>query len=55
MDYSVFPSFTFFKNVILGADRLYDSIEDMIGYRPWPFMKCCWKYLTPAICTVSII
>uniref|UniRef100_A0A8C2JGH7 Transporter n=1 Tax=Cyprinus carpio TaxID=7962 RepID=A0A8C2JGH7_CYPCA len=40
---------------IYGADRLYDSIEDMIGYRPWPFMKCCWKYLTPAICTGTFI
>ncbi|XP_077429618.1 sodium- and chloride-dependent GABA transporter 2-like [Vanacampus margaritifer] len=34
-----------------GADRLYDNIKDMIGYRPWPFMKYCWQYLTPAICT----
>ncbi|ROL50721.1 Sodium- and chloride-dependent GABA transporter 2 [Anabarilius grahami] len=40
---------------VYGADRLYDSIEDMIGYRPWPFMKCCWKYLTPAICTGTFI
>lgn len=40
---------------ISGADRLYDSIEDMIGYRPWPYMKCCWKYLTPAICTGTFI
>ncbi|XP_056109764.1 solute carrier family 6 member 22, tandem duplicate 2 [Rhinichthys klamathensis goyatoka] len=40
---------------VYGADRLYDSIEDMIGYRPWPFMKCCWRYLTPAICTGTFI
>uniref|UniRef100_A0A672P5T8 Solute carrier family 6 member 22, tandem duplicate 2 n=1 Tax=Sinocyclocheilus grahami TaxID=75366 RepID=A0A672P5T8_SINGR len=40
---------------VYGADRLYDSIEDMIGYRPWPFMKCCWKYLTPAVCTGTFI
>lgn len=37
----------------LGADRLYDNIHDMIGYRPWSYMKYCWKYLTPAVCTVS--
>lgn len=36
-----------------GADRLYDNIHDMIGYRPLPFMKYCWQYVTPAICTVS--
>lgn len=38
---------------LLGADRLYDNIEDMIGYRPWPHMKLCWKYVTPIICIVS--
>lgn len=37
----------------LGADRLYDNIEDMIGYRPWPLMKICWLYITPAVCLVS--
>ncbi|XP_073809157.1 solute carrier family 6 member 22, tandem duplicate 2 isoform X5 [Danio rerio] len=40
---------------VYGADRHYDCVEDMIGYRPWPFMKCCWKYLTPAICTGTFI
>ncbi|KAA0712843.1 Sodium- and chloride-dependent GABA transporter 2 [Triplophysa tibetana] len=40
---------------VYGADRMYDGIEDMIGHRPWPFMKCCWKYLTPAICTGTFI
>lgn len=38
----------------VGADRLYDNVKDMIGYRPWPLMKYCWKYLAPVICTVSI-
>lgn len=38
---------------LLGADRLYDNIEDMIGFRPWPHMKFCWKYVTPVICIVS--
>lgn len=36
-----------------GADRLYDNIQDMIGYRPWPFMKYCWQFFTPALCIVS--
>ncbi|XP_067361878.1 sodium- and chloride-dependent GABA transporter 2-like isoform X1 [Channa argus] len=40
---------------VYGADRHYDNIKDMIGYRPWPFMKYCWQYLTPAICTCTFI
>lgn len=42
--YCVFP----------GADRFYDNIEDMIGYRPGPYIKYCWLFLTPATCIVSI-
>uniref|UniRef100_A0A7N8WUW9 Solute carrier family 6 member 22, tandem duplicate 2 n=1 Tax=Mastacembelus armatus TaxID=205130 RepID=A0A7N8WUW9_9TELE len=34
---------------VYGADRHYDNIKDMIGYRPWPFMKYCWKYFTPFV------
>nr|XP_006628640.2 PREDICTED: sodium- and chloride-dependent GABA transporter 2-like [Lepisosteus oculatus] len=40
---------------VYGADRFYDNIEDMIGYRPWPVMKYCWLYITPAICTGTFI
>lgn len=25
----------------------------MIGYRPFPYMKYCWKFFTPCIATVS--
>ncbi|XP_028305265.1 sodium- and chloride-dependent GABA transporter 2-like isoform X2 [Gouania willdenowi] len=35
---------------VYGADRFYDNIEDMIGYRPGPYIKYCWLYLTPATC-----
>ncbi|XP_076012731.1 sodium- and chloride-dependent GABA transporter 2-like isoform X2 [Genypterus blacodes] len=35
---------------IYGADRLCDNIEDMIGYRPGPLMKFCWRYVTPSVC-----
>lgn len=35
---------------VYGADRFYDNVEDMIGYRPWPIAKLCWQFVTPAIC-----
>ncbi|XP_068568249.1 solute carrier family 6 member 22, tandem duplicate 2 [Cebidichthys violaceus] len=40
---------------IYGADRQYENIKDMIGYQPWPFMKYCWQYFTPAICTFTFL
>nr|XP_014343876.1 PREDICTED: sodium- and chloride-dependent GABA transporter 2-like [Latimeria chalumnae] len=35
---------------VYGADRFYDNVEDMIGYRPWPVVKYCWLIITPGIC-----
>lgn len=35
-----------------GADRFYDNIEDMIGYKPFPVLKYCWMFITPLICWV---
>ncbi|XP_040201191.1 sodium- and chloride-dependent betaine transporter-like isoform X2 [Rana temporaria] len=35
---------------VYGADRFYDNIQDMIGYRPWPLMKIFWVAVTPAVC-----
>ncbi|KAG9353040.1 hypothetical protein JZ751_017616, partial [Albula glossodonta] len=36
---------------VYGSDRFYTNIEDMIGYRPIFFIKWCWMFLTPGICT----
>lgn len=41
-------------NVCLqGADRYYDNIKDMIGYRPASYMKYCWRFITPCVSAVS--
>ncbi|XP_036939665.1 sodium- and chloride-dependent GABA transporter 2-like [Acanthopagrus latus] len=39
---------------VYGADRFYNNITDMIGYRPLPYMKYCWKYVSP-IATTGIL
>lgn len=36
-----------------GADRFYENIEDMIGYKPLALIKHCLKYVTPLVCMVS--
>ncbi|KAM8802821.1 sodium- and chloride-dependent betaine transporter isoform 1-T5 [Rhynchonycteris naso] len=40
---------------VYGADRFYDNIEDMIGYRPWPLVKISWLFLTPGLCLATFI
>ncbi|XP_051931430.1 sodium- and chloride-dependent GABA transporter 2-like [Hippocampus zosterae] len=40
---------------VYGADRFYDNIEDMIGYRPLPLIKHLLKYVTPVICMGTFI
>ncbi|XP_061470193.1 sodium- and chloride-dependent creatine transporter 1 isoform X2 [Rhineura floridana] len=35
---------------IYGADRFMDDIACMVGYRPFPWMKWCWMFLTPLVC-----
>ncbi|XP_077459435.1 sodium- and chloride-dependent GABA transporter 2-like [Stigmatopora argus] len=40
---------------VYGGDRFYDNIEDMIGYRPFPLIKLCLKYVTPVICMGTFI
>ncbi|KAG7244644.1 hypothetical protein INR49_029663 [Caranx melampygus] len=40
---------------VYGAERFYDNVEDMIGYRPFPMIKYCLKYVTPVICMGTFI
>uniref|UniRef100_A0A665VWU9 Transporter n=1 Tax=Echeneis naucrates TaxID=173247 RepID=A0A665VWU9_ECHNA len=40
---------------VYGADRFYDNIEDMIGYRPFPVLKYCWMFITPLICGLKLL
>uniref|UniRef100_A0AAY4CLR2 Transporter n=1 Tax=Denticeps clupeoides TaxID=299321 RepID=A0AAY4CLR2_9TELE len=35
---------------VYGADRFMDDVARMIGYRPLPYMKWCWLYITPLVC-----
>ncbi|XP_049891741.1 sodium- and chloride-dependent betaine transporter-like isoform X3 [Epinephelus moara] len=35
---------------VYGADRFYDNIEDMIGYKPFPVLKYCWLFITLLLC-----
>ncbi|XP_054879458.1 sodium- and chloride-dependent GABA transporter 2-like isoform X3 [Poeciliopsis prolifica] len=40
---------------IYGAGRFNDNIEDMIGYKPLPLFKYCWLYITPLICSATLV
>ncbi|XP_044067768.1 sodium- and chloride-dependent taurine transporter-like isoform X1 [Siniperca chuatsi] len=35
---------------VYGVDNFYDALEDMIGYRPNPWMKWSWTIITPVLC-----
>uniref|UniRef100_A0A8C6TLF5 Transporter n=1 Tax=Neogobius melanostomus TaxID=47308 RepID=A0A8C6TLF5_9GOBI len=32
------------------SDRFMDDVARMIGYRPFPWMKWCWAFITPCVC-----
>ncbi|XP_078529839.1 sodium- and chloride-dependent GABA transporter 2-like isoform X2 [Lissotriton helveticus] len=40
---------------VYGADKFYDDIEHMIGYRPLPVIKYCWRFVTPAVCVATFL
>uniref|UniRef100_UPI00358EA940 sodium- and chloride-dependent taurine transporter-like n=1 Tax=Myxine glutinosa TaxID=7769 RepID=UPI00358EA940 len=49
----------FFECVALawlyGVDRFYLALEDMLGFRPGPWMKWCWMVITPSLCLSCFI
>ncbi|XP_068133767.1 sodium- and chloride-dependent betaine transporter-like [Hyperolius riggenbachi] len=40
---------------VYGADRFFDNIQDMIGYRPWSVIKIFWVAVTPAVCLATFL
>lgn len=48
--------FCFFECIAVaygyGAERFYNDITDMIGYRISPWLKACWLVLTPIVTMV---
>ncbi|KAF3689917.1 Sodium- and chloride-dependent GABA transporter 2 [Channa argus] len=40
---------------IYGADRFSKNIEDMTGHKPLLLIKYCWLYVTPLICSGTLV
>uniref|UniRef100_A0A8C4QZE6 Uncharacterized protein n=1 Tax=Eptatretus burgeri TaxID=7764 RepID=A0A8C4QZE6_EPTBU len=38
-----------------GANKFYNALEDMLGFRINPWMKLCWKFFTPLLLMGTLI
>ena len=38
-----------------GADNIYEHVEDMLGKKINPWLKICWKYVSPCVIMVCSI
>ena len=47
--------FRYILSIFAGADRFYDNIEMMYGFRISPFMKTGWLVMSPIFCMVSAL
>lgn len=45
----------YYEIIISGADKFYDVIEMMIGYRVNKLLYFCWKVFTPIITMVRLL
>ena len=36
-----------------GAEHIYEHVEDMLGHKINPWLKICWKYVSPFVIMVS--
>ncbi|KAK1895650.1 Sodium-dependent dopamine transporter [Dissostichus eleginoides] len=38
-----------------GVDRFSDDIEEMIGHRPGPYWRLCWKFVSPCFLLFMVV